>query len=261
MHYPAAAQNRHGLVCVWQSDSIVVILSGETMLYPAPMQNSETSDIEAGLSDYLQSGEFIDSDNESVRLFARESTSNTDNLIRTAVELYYAVRDGIIYDPYYVGENRRYFRASACLEAGRGFCQPKSALLAASARVMGIPARVGYADVRNHLSTARLEALVGSDVYVWHSYTELYLEGRWVKATPAFNLSMCERFDVHPLEFDGRSDSLFQEFDRQGKRHMEYVQQRGHFVDLPYEQIIDAFLQYHPRWLAARDQKQEEDSG
>ena len=224
------------------------------------MQTSETSGNEPGLPDYLQAGEFIDSDNERIRLFAGESIGDANDPIKTAVELYYAVRDGIIYDPYYIAEDRRYFRASACLEAGRGFCQPKAALLAACARIMGIPARVGYVDVRNHLTTAKLDALVGSDVYVWHSYTELYLEERWVKATPAFNLSMCERFDVYPLEFDGRSDSLFQEFDRQGNRHMEYVQQRGHFVDLPYEQIIDAFLTHHPRWLAARDKEKDDRS-
>lgn len=223
------------------------------MLYPVPMQCSETMGTKPDLSDYLQAGEFIDSDNEHVRQFVAESISGADDPIKTAIELYYAVRDSIIYDPYYIGEDRRYYRASACLQAGRGFCQAKSTLLAACARVMAIPARVGYADVRNHLSTARLDALVGGDVYVWHSYTELYLAERWVKATPAFNLSLCERFHVHPLEFDGRTDSLFQEFDRNGNRHMDYVQQRGHFVDLPYEQIIDAFQTHHPRWLAARD--------
>ncbi len=220
------------------------------------MQISEINGIEADLSDYLQAGEFIDSDNERVRRFAVESGGDAEDAVTTAVKLYYAVRDGIIYDPYYIGRDPRYFRASACLQAGRGFCQPKSALLAACARVMGIPARLGFVDVRNHLTTARLDALVGGDVYVWHSYTELYLEERWVKVTPAFNLSMCKRFDVHPLEFDGRSDSQFQEFDCQGNRHMEYVRQRGHFIDLPYEQIIDAFLVHHPRWLVARDKEQ-----
>src|SRR5574341_322846 len=64
----------------------------------------------------------------------------------------------------------------------------------AVARVVGIPARVGYADVRNHLSTPKLRELVGGDLFVWHGYAELHLEGRWVKATPAFNLTLCERF-------------------------------------------------------------------
>jgi transglutaminase-like putative cysteine protease len=165
------------------------------------------------------------------------------------VKLYYVVRDEILYDPYYGGEERRYFRASDCLRAKRGFCIPKAALLAATARSVGIPARLGYADVRNHLSTKKLLELMGGDLFIWHSFTELYLEGRWVKATPAFNLSLCERFGVHPLEFDGRHDSLFHEFDREGRRHMEYVRERGNYADVPYEEIVADFKKTYPRWM------------
>lgn len=66
----------------------------------------------------------------------------------------------------------------------------------------GIPARLGFADVKNHLATPRLTDLNGGDVFHWHAYTDLHLEGRWVKATPAFDLALCERFGVLPLEFD-----------------------------------------------------------
>src|SRR4029077_19226901 len=100
----------------------------------------------------------------------------------------------------------------------RGFCIPKAALLAATARAAGIPARVGYGDVRNHLSTKKLLELTGSNLCIWHGDTEVYLEGRGVKATPAFNLSLCQRFGVRPLEFDGRNDSLFHEYDQGGRR-------------------------------------------
>ena len=166
-----------------------------------------------------------------------------------AVKLYYTVRDEIRYDPYYAGEARAYFRASACLRAKRGFCIPKAALLAAAARCVGIPARVAYADVRNHLSTKKLIELIGSDLFIWHSYTELFLEGRWVKATPAFNLSLCERFGVRPLEFDGQNDSLFHEYDQGGRRHMQYVRERGHYTDVPYEMILADFKKTYPRWM------------
>jgi transglutaminase-like putative cysteine protease len=164
--------------------------------------------------------------------------------------LYYAVRDQILYDPYHFGEAPSYFRASDCLRAKRGFCIPKAALLAAVARSVGIPARVGFADVRNHLSTKKLLELVGSDLFIWHSYTELFLDGQWVKATPAFNLSLCKRFCVRPLEFDGGQDSLFHEYDQGGRQHMEYVRQRGHYPDVPYEEIIAEFKQAYPRLLA-----------
>jgi transglutaminase-like putative cysteine protease len=198
---------------------------------------------------YLEAGEFIDSSHPEVRYFAQKTTVGAANAVSRAVKLYYAVRE-ILYDPYYAGEDRSYFRASDCLRAKRGFCIPKAALLAAAAQSVGIPARVGYADVRNHLSTQKLIELIGGDLFIWHGFTELQLEGRWVKATPAFNLSLCERFGVRPLEFDGRHDSLFHEFDQGGRRHMEYVRERGHYRDVPYDTIIADFKKTYPRWLA-----------
>ena len=202
------------------------------------------------LERYLSPGVFVDSDDPDVRAFAQRAVAGAADPVASAVKLYYAVRDGVLYDPYHVGEARAFFRASDCLRAGRGFCVPKAALLAAAARVVGVPARVGYADVRNHLSTKKLRALVGGDLFVWHGFTELHLDGRWVKATPAFNLSLCERFGVRPLEFDGRHDSLFHEYDREGRRHMEYVRERGHYADVPWETIVVDFRRIHPRWLA-----------
>jgi transglutaminase-like putative cysteine protease len=199
---------------------------------------------------YLGAGEFIDSEDADVRAFAQDEVRGAGDDVSRVVKLYYAVRDKILYDPYHCGEARSYFRASDCLRAKRGFCIPKAALLAAAARSVGIPARLGFADVRNHLSTKKLLELVGSDLFIWHSYTELFLEGQWVKATPAFNLKLCERFGVRPLEFDGRHDSLFHEYDQGGRRHMEYVRQRGHFPDVPYEEIIAEFKKMYPRLLA-----------
>jgi transglutaminase-like putative cysteine protease len=201
------------------------------------------------LEKYTAAGEFVDSGDAAVREFAKKAAASGGDDVSRAVKLYYAVRDEILYDPYYGGVERKYFRASDCLRATRGFCIPKAALLAAAARSVGIPARVAYADVRNHLSTKKLLELMGGDLFIWHSFTELYLEDRWVKATPAFNLSLCERFGVHPLEFDGRRDSLFHEFDREGRRHMEYVKERGNFADVPYEAIIADFKKTYPGWM------------
>jgi transglutaminase-like putative cysteine protease len=204
------------------------------------------------LAPYLEPGEFVDSADPDVRAFALEASAGEADAVPRAVALYRAVRDRVLYDPYHVGAERSFFRASDCLRAGRGFCIPKAALLAAAARIVGIPARVGYADVRNHLSTKKLSELVGGDVFYWHGFTELHLEGRWVKATPAFNLSLCERFGVRPLEFDGRHDSLFHEHDRAGRRHMEYLRERGIYADVPYGTILAEFQRRHPHWIALR---------
>jgi transglutaminase-like putative cysteine protease len=114
----------------------------------------------------------------------------------------------------------------------------KAALLAAAARALGIPARVGFADVRNHLCTPRLRAWMGSDVFYFHGDAELFVRDRWVKATPAFDRALCERFGVPALPFDGVTDSLFQPCDRGGRRHLEYLRARGSYADVPAAEIM-----------------------
>lgn len=204
---------------------------------------------------YLAPGTFIDSDHPAVRSFAETRSQGAESATQAAVRLYGAVRDEIIYDPYRIHMTPDGFRASHCLVEERGFCITKAALLAAAARAVGIPARVGYADVRNHLATRRLRELMGTDTFIWHGYAELLLEGRWVKATPAFNLSLCERFRVLPLDFDGRNDSVFHPFDADGRRHMEYLADRGHFADVPFDAIIADLVATYPDLMAseARD--------
>ena len=199
----------------------------------------------------LQPGDYIDSDAPLVRAFAERITEGATGEIAAALKLYRAVRDDIAYDPYRRIGSAEAFRASTVLADGRGFCIGKAALLAAVARAAGIPARVGYADVRNHLATRKLLELLGSDLFVWHGYTQLYLDGRWVKATPAFDARLCERFGVEPLEFDGRSDSLLQPCSRRGDQYMEYVRDRGLLADVPANAILRDFTDAYPTFVAS----------
>ncbi|MDW8469399.1 MAG: transglutaminase family protein [Burkholderiales bacterium] len=197
------------------------------------------------MKQYLEPGRYIDSAHPQVAAFARAQARGADDRER-AVALYYAVRDGIRYNPFLDFSDEAVFRASDVLAAGQGFCVGKAALLAACARAVGIPARVGFADVKNHLTTPALRARMGTDLFVYHGYTELFLAGRWVKATPAFNRELCERFRVRPLEFDGREDSIFHPFDEDNRRHMEYVRERGTFADVPAAEIQQAFREHYP---------------
>ncbi len=197
-------------------------------------------------ADYLQPGHFIDSAAPSVVAFARDAAAAGGDDRKRILLLYEAVRDGILYDPYVDTLHPDNYRASAVLAAGRGFCVGKAALFSACARALGVPARVGYADVRNHMTSPRLHALLQSDLYVWHSYSEVYLNGRWVKATPAFNAALCERLGLHALDFDGMTDSLFHPFDRAGRKHMEYIRDRGPFADVPFDQITADFRTHYP---------------
>jgi transglutaminase-like putative cysteine protease len=194
---------------------------------------------------------FVDSDAPTLVAFAREAAGRSAEARERAIALYYAVRDRVTYTPYCDFRSPDTYRASAVLAKGAGFCVGKAALLAAVARADGIPARLCFADVRNHLCTPRLRSLVGGDVFYYHGYVELELEGRWVKATPAFDLQLCERFGVLPLEFDGRTDSVFQPYDRVGRRHMEYVHDRGARADVPMAEIVATFEREYPRLVAA----------
>jgi transglutaminase-like putative cysteine protease len=187
----------------------------------------------------------VDSDHPQVTAFAQAHAAGQDDSAR-AVSLYYAVRDGFRYDPYRIDLSVHGMKGSTVLALGCGWCVPKAALLAAACRAVGIPARVGYADVRNHLSTERMHQAMGSDLFVWHGYTDIWLEGAWRKATPAFNIELCDRFGLLPLEFNGRDDSIYHPFDRAGQRHMEYVAQHGSFDDVPLARIVAAFDQHYP---------------
>ena len=198
----------------------------------------------------LSSTPLIDSDHSLVQGFSRTHARGGSDRER-AVALYHAVRDGFRYDPYRIDLSIEGMRASHVLEIGVGWCVTKAALLAAAARAAGIPARVGYADVRNHLSTERMRQTMKTDLFVWHGYTELWLDGRWVKATPAFNIELCDRFGLLPLEFDGRADSLYHPFDKAGHRHMEYVREHGSFDDMPLARIVEDFDRHYPGMVAA----------
>lgn len=203
-------------------------------------------------SPYTTPSRFIDSDAPSVLAFTGDALAGVVGELPRALALYGAVRDGIAYEAYLDFTDPETYRASSVLKAGKGFCVGKAALLAACARAAGIAARVGYADVRNHMTSKRLYEHLQSDVFIWHSYTDLYLEGQWVKATPAFDQRICARAGVAPLEFTGRVDSLFQPYSPDGRRHMEYLRDRGTYADVPFESIYADFQTFYPRMGKAR---------
>lgn len=160
-----------------------------------------------GHTQYLQASDCIDCGHPQVQAFARQhALGNSDR--ERAVALYYAVRDGFRYDPYRIQLSVAGLCASSVLDKGYGWCVTKAVLLAAACRVVGIPTRLGYADVRNHLSTERLRNTLKTDVFFYHGYTDIWLDGEWRKATPAFNIELCDRFGIHPLDFDGHDDSI-----------------------------------------------------
>jgi transglutaminase-like putative cysteine protease len=191
---------------------------------------------------------FIDSDHPAVRDFAFDTIGSLTDTRERAVTLYYRVRDAIRYQPYRISLAPEEMTASATLQRGEAFCVPKAILLAAVGRAVGIPTRLGFADVKNHLATGKLLDALGTDLFIYHGYTELLIEGQWVKATPAFNIELCEKFGVLPLDFDGTADSVFHPYDAAGRQHMEYVRDHGTFDDLPLERITREYRATYPTW-------------
>ncbi len=200
----------------------------------------------------------VDSDHPAVIAFALQHAQGGGYRER-AVSLYYAVRDGFRYDPYRCDLSPQGMKASTVIAQGLGWCVPKATLLAAACRAAGIPARLGFADVRNHLSTERMRQSMQTDIFYWHGYTEIWLDGAWRKATPAFNLSLCERFGLLPLEFNGQDDSIYHPFDLAGNRHMEYVAHRGSFDEVPLDPLLADFKLHYPGWIAGMAQHQAAD--
>jgi len=205
---------------------------------------------------------FLNFEHPAVQDFVAAAIDPADTPREKAVRLYYAVRDGIRYDPYRFRMEPQVFEASTtvqekaayCVQEKAAYCVPKALLYAACLRAVGIPARPGFADVRNHLTTRRLLEVTGTDIFSWHGYVAVLLDDRWVKATPAFNIEMCQRFNVLPLEFDGSADSLMHPYNALQQRHMEYVRQHGEFDDLPYDRLAEEMLRAYPQaaWRVRR---------
>ncbi|MFF0885098.1 transglutaminase family protein [Streptomyces sp. NPDC003456] len=199
----------------------------------------------------LAATEFIDHHSPEVREFVHRALPATAATpTERAVALYYAVRDGIRYEVYGADLSREGLRAGSVVRAGSGMCLHKSVLYTAALRSLGIPARLVLTDVRNHLASDRLKRLLGGDVFHQHGLTALRLDGRWVRATPVFNKTLCRLYRMAPLDFDGTADSLHHPFDLKGRRQMEFLREHGEFDDFPYDFVIAGLRAAHPRLFA-----------
>lgn len=165
-----------------------------------------------------------------------------------AIALFNFVRDEIRYDPYRVSLDPSLFVATDPIEVGRGYCVPKAITWVTLLRAAGIPALLGFADVTNHLSSEKLMERLKSDYFAHHGYGVVWLNGRWIKATPTFNRTLCEKAGINVLDFDGENDAIFHPFDASGHRHMEYLQDHGWRWDFSLEELDSAYRKYYPHW-------------
>jgi len=202
------------------------------------------------LSVYLKPTYYIDYDSPLVSQVSKEIAASYPD--EPARAIFRFVRDKIIYTPYLSFHLAEQYPASRTLERGEGFCVQKAVLLAALARAHGIPTRLVFADIRNHLVPPKLCAMMKTNLFAFHGYNELYIDGRWIKVTPTFDIGMCKRLDVRPVEFDGHNPAIFHSHDLKGRLHIEYVTDHGHFADLPFEKMMDGFRRAYPEDMLRR---------
>jgi len=204
------------------------------------------------MEEYLRSTPTIDCDHESVREKAQNVTESQQQVVDKAKSLFYFVRDEIRYNPYLLSAHIEDYRASEILRTEQGWCVQKAVLLAALARAVGIPARLHFADIRNHLLPVKQKELMGTNLFSYHGYTDLHIGGEWVKATPAFDLRMCQENRIIPVEFDGKNDAVFHSHNLDGQLHIEHIQDHGHYEDVPLDEMLTAWVEVYG--LESREQ-------
>ena len=199
---------------------------------------------------YLAATDFLDFGVPAVAQFVADAVGDATTPTQKGVRLFYAVRDRVRYDAGNVKLAPAGLRASTVVAQGEAFCIPKAALLVAGARCAGIPAAIGLSDVVNHFSTPKMQqAMGGREVFMHHGWAALYLEGRWVKAVPAFNKELCALMGVPPTEFDGTQDAVLQQFKADGSVHMEYLRDHGIWSDVHFQRIEADWTGYYPPTL------------
>lgn len=195
---------------------------------------------------YLASTYFLDYDHPLVQSIIQEFIT-INSVKEKAIGLYIKIRDGWRYNPYHFSFIKENYRASFIAAKTEGHCIDKTILLVACARGLGIPARIHLAKVKNHIGVERIIEKFGTDELTPHGMANLFIEGKWLKVSPAFNKELCNKCNVATLEFDGDNDSLFQEYDKEGNTFMEYLHDYGHFEDVPFDFIIRNFTESYPQ--------------
>ncbi|WP_366141949.1 transglutaminase family protein [uncultured Aquimarina sp.] len=197
------------------------------------------------MMDYLAATYFFDYETDEVQNVIKEFKTDSLTPKEKAIRLYLKVRDDWWYDPYHISFSKEGYKASRTAGKQNGHCLDKSILLIACLRALRIPARIHLAKVKNHIGVERLIEKFGTNELTPHGMVNIYLDGKWVKASPAFNKALCEKCNVAPLEFNGEQDSMFQEYDNQGGVFMEYLEDYGHFDDVPFDFILNNMKEHY----------------
>lgn len=195
---------------------------------------------------FLEPTHYLDYEHEAVQQLVAEFRGGQTSQKEKAIGMYTRIRDGWRYNPYRISLDPVAYRASNIASKTEGHCIEKAILLAACARALDIPARLRLARVKNHIGVERLVRKFGTNELSPHGMVELHVGGRWLKVSPAFNRELCLKCQVATLDFDGETDSVFQQFDRNGNTFMEYLEDYGTFDEVPIAFIFKNFREQYP---------------
>ncbi|MCK5916040.1 MAG: transglutaminase family protein, partial [Deltaproteobacteria bacterium] len=192
---------------------------------------------------YLQETRFIDISNPGLRQRTLELVAGVDDLREQVKIIFHFVRDEIRYNPYTSFIHPEDYTASEILQRGEGFCIPKASLFTAMMRILKIPAKLYFADIKNHLAPPKLKAVMG-DIFIYHCYCGVLIDDQWIKLAPTFNRRMSEKIRVPVNDFDGFNDALLPSVNLDGKLYVEYIKDRGDAADILYDEILSTFKNF-----------------
>jgi len=204
------------------------------------------------MDEFLHPSPGVDSDAPEIIELANSLTGDAKNGKDAASTLFRHVRDTYKYIPYAPFDRLEEYEGRALIRRGYGFCTHKSSLLVALARAIGIPARFHFADLKNHNLPGKLGEVLQSDLMIYHTYAELFLDNRWLKATPSFEKELCEKMGWRLVDFDGTRDATLALTDLAGRPHIEYLRDLGTRAFIPLEEMIAAWKKHYGEGIMER---------
>ena len=183
---------------------------------------------------------FIDSDSAPVAVMAHR-VQGDGQPARQAARLFEHVRDEIQYE-FRAKLTQDEYRASRVLDDGKGFCVQKAILLCALLRAARIPSAIVLCDLKDYTLPTRIVEAMGTDTMFHHGLNAIYLDGRWRLADVSLSPDVVERKRYRRVDFNGEDDALFPKTTLDGLPHAEVIRFHGMYVDLPFNQMMGAFM-------------------